>query len=127
MCSIAPQFEYSCSMECALEVIGDEESGSYPVNGVSEFRSEECAIHEVLRSKLEDIRNGKPIRQALERVSDRLGFTTRWVSQDRVNIQAAYRVISNRRIGKANILPAALGRTRAVCRQPRFFPSEVLT
>jgi hypothetical protein len=47
MCSIAPQFEYFCSVECAWQAIGDEESGSYPDNVVSEFRSEECTDHEV--------------------------------------------------------------------------------
>ena len=52
-----------------------------------------------MRPKFEDVRHRKPIRQLLERDSDRLGSTARWAFQDRVNIKAAQGVISNCRIG----------------------------
>jgi hypothetical protein len=78
----------------------------------SEPWSREWIDNEVVGCEFEDVRHRKRLRQLLERLSDRVGSTTPWASQDWANTKAAYRFFSNERISEANILAGHFGATR---------------
>lgn len=78
----------------------------------SESRSREWIDNEMVGCEFEDVRHRKRLRQLLEQLSDRVGSTTPWASQDWANAKAAYRFFANERISEANILAGHFGSTR---------------
>lgn len=72
-----------------------------------------CWIESELAScKFNDVRHGKRLRKLLAHLSEHIGGSIPWASQDWANTKAAYRFLSNPRVSEEEILGGHLQATR---------------
>src|SRR5215469_13034170 len=80
--------------------------------GFAGLQSDGWIDKELASCKFHDERHGKRLRKLLGQLSDHIGGSIPWASQDWANTKAAYRFFSNARISEAEILGGHFQATR---------------
>ena len=74
--------------------------------GFAALQSDGWINKELARCRFQDERHGRRVRKLLEQLSDNIGGSIPWASQDWANTKAAYRFLANDRVSEKDILAA---------------------